>query len=371
MPPLNKMPNTVHCFDFLAKPPADIAPVAVLFGGEAFLKRLAVQQLRSAVVEDQDSPVATFEGNSVEWRDVVDELSTMSLFGGGRRLAIVDEADPFVSRERSRLEDYVAKPKKSGVLVLQVGTWAANTRLYKAIDKSGLQIDCRAPEKAVGKRKVLDEAQLCKWLATWTHTQHSAILDATAAEVLLEITGPELGLLDQELSKLALFAGEGGTIDVQMVRDVVGGWRTNTIWELVDAAADGDAGEALRQLDRLLQAGEHPVALFGQMAWSLRRFAAATRIYQEAERANRRVVLRDALIQAGIQHWNRKGLERAESQLKQLGRDRAGQLYQWLLEIDLALKGSHSNPHRARFVLEQLFLRMSKGLGKSKAKAGP
>jgi len=131
---------------------------------------------------------------------------------------------------------------------------------------------------------------------------------------------------------------------------------------LIDAAADGDAGEALKQLDRLLQAGEHPVALFGQISWSLRRFAAATRVYQEAERARRRILLRDALIQAGIPHWNKEGLERAESQLKQLGRGRAGRIYQWLLETDLALKGSHSNPHRARFILEQLFLRMAKGV---------
>ena len=72
------------------------------------------------------------------------------------------------------------------------------------------------------------------------------------------------------------------------------------------------------------------------------------------------MVLRDALIQAGIQHWNRKGLEKAEKQLLQLGRQRAGQMYRWLLEADLALKGSHSTPHRARFVLEQLILRMAK-----------
>lgn len=361
------MSNTLHAFDFLAKPPAQVPAVVVLFGSEAFLKRLSAQQLRAAVVEDDDSPVSAFDGNAVEWRDVFDELSTMSLFGGGRRLAIVEQADAFVSKERGRLEDYVAKPKSSGVLILQVDSWAANTRLYKAIDKTGLQIDCRPPEKSAGKRKMLDETKLCKWLVAWTAQQHSAKLESTAAEMLLEIIGPELGLLDQELSKLALFAGEGGQIDVPMVRDVVGGWRTNTIWELVDAAADGDSGEALRQLDRLLQAGEHPVALFGQIAWSLRRFAAATRIYQEAERDKRRIPLRDALIQAGIAHWNRKGLERAESQLKQLGRDRAGKLYQWLLATDLALKGSHSNPHRARFALEQLLLRMAKPLGKPKA----
>ncbi len=357
------MPNTIHAFDFLAKPPEAIPPVVVLFGNESFLKRLATSSLRRAIVGDDDAPFATLEGATAQWRDVIDELSTMSLFGGERRLVILEAADKFVTNERGRLETYVEKPRPSGVLILEVDSWASNTKLYKAVDKIGLQIECRAPEKTVGKRKVPDEARLCKWLVAWSQQQHDAKLEAIAAEQLLELVGPEFGLLDQELAKLALFAGPGGKIDVQMVRDVVGGWRTQTIWELIDAAADGDAGEALKQLDRLLQAGEHPVALFGQISWSLRRFAAATRIYQDAERTKQRIPLREALIQAGIPHWNKKGLERAESQLKQLSRGRAGRIYQWLLETDLALKGSHSNPHRARFALEQLFLRMAKGVG--------
>lgn len=356
------MPNTHHAFDFLDQPPKVVPPVVVLFGNESFLKRLATRSLRNVIVGDDDAPFTTLEGATAQWRDVADELSTISLFGGERRLVIVEGADPFVTKERARLETYVEKPRASSVLILDVGSWASNTKLYKAVDKLGLQVDCRAPEKTAGKRKVLDEARLCKWLVAWTRKQHDAKLEGIAAEQLLEIIGPEFGLLDQALSKLALFAGQGGKIDISMVRDIVGGWRAQTIWELLDAAADGDAGEALKQLDRLLQAGEHPVALFGQISWSLRRFAAATRIYQEAERAQRRIALRDALIQAGIPHWNRKGLERAESQLKQLGRGRAGRIYQWLLETDLALKGSHSNPHRARFALELLFLRMAKGV---------
>ena len=58
---------------------------------------------------------------------------------------------------RQRLEDYAAKPRASGVLVLDVDEWPANTRLYKALDQSGLQIDCRPPQKK-GKSKDIDEA---------------------------------------------------------------------------------------------------------------------------------------------------------------------------------------------------------------------
>ena len=45
--------------------------------------------------------------------------------------------------------------------------------------------------------------------------------------------------------------------------------------------------------------------------------------------------------------------------MRQLGPQRAGQLYRWLLEADLALKGTSSAPARARLVLELLIARMS------------
>jgi DNA polymerase-3 subunit delta len=360
------MSQTVHVFDYLHAPDKFApAPVCIVFGDEPFLKQQALQRLRCAVLEDEDAPFTAFEGTTSQWRDVFDELATVALFGGDKRLALVTSADAFVSNYRSRLESYFEKPKTCGVLILDVATWQSNTRLYKQADRSGLQIDCRAPQKAVGRRKVLDEGRLSKWLVTWSRSHHQARLQPMAAQLLLELVGPQFGLLDQELAKLALFAGLDGEVTPEMVRDVVGGWRTQTIWELLDAACDGKSDDALRQLDRLLHSGENALGLFGRISWSLRRFAAATRNYENAQREGRRIGLRQALEQAGFRPWPKGAIERAEQQLKQLGRQRAGRLYRWLLEADLALKGSHSTPHRARFVLEQLLVRLSKDLDKN------
>ena len=52
-----------------------------------------------------------------------------------------------------------------------------------------------------------------------------------------------------------------------------------------------------------------------------------------------------------------------------LGRERAGRLLGWLLEADLALKGASSSPPRARLVLEQLIVRLSKAA--APRQAGP
>lgn len=354
------MAEQLHAFDYLESPSKyPVAPVNVVYGDEPFLKRLAIKALRSAISSDEDTPFATFDGDATQWRDVLDELSTVALFGGGdRRLAVIEQADSFVTKNRERLEAYVEKPRSTGVLILEVNTWLATTRLYKAVAKTGLAIACRAPTLGTGKS--IDRRRVATWLVHWAKQRHDAVLEAKAAALLLDLVGFEFGLLDQELAKLALFVGIGGTIRPELVQDVVGGWKAKTVWELMDAACDGNAAEALRHLDLALQAGEPPIALFGQIAWSLRRFANATRIFQRLEREGRRPALRAVLEQAGFRDFPRGALASAENQLKQLRRDRAGKLHRWLLEADLAMKGSHSSPELSRLVLEQLILRLAR-----------
>ena len=125
---------------------------------------------------------------------------------------MVEDADDFVSRCRPELEDYVGKPSPCGVLMLVVDAWPGNTRLAKAVAKTGLPVDCRLPQQQYGRTAYVDEKKIAKWLVGWAKTRHQAKLVPQAADALLEAIGPELGLLDQELAKLAIQAGVEGTI---------------------------------------------------------------------------------------------------------------------------------------------------------------
>jgi DNA polymerase-3 subunit delta len=352
----------LHAFDFLERPQDHRpAPVTVLFGNEWFLHNLVFHQLRAQLFSDQDVPHELFDGETVAWRDVADELATYSLFSpNSARLALLRDADSFVSQNRAALEEYVSRPITRSVLVLMVTTFPSNTRLYKAIETSQLGIECRAPEKTVGKRKVFDEDRAADWLISHAERCHDARLTKASARLLLEMGEPDFGRLDQELAKLAAFVGAKSKITPETVRDCVGGWRAKTAWEMLDAGLDGQTGTALQLLNELLHAGENPIGLLAQISYTLRQLAAATRIYQRAERAGRRMQLRDALTAAGVRSWPIGTLEKAERHLKQLGRPRATQLYKWLLEADLALKGSHSSPERARWILERLILRIGR-----------
>ena len=341
------MPKAVHSIDFLAQAEAGPPqPVYALFGEEPFLLRQVRERLRTIVLGEGEGEfsLTAFDGPTAELKDVLDELSTLAMFGGGKRLVIVDEADPFVTHYRAELEDYVARPASGGVLVLVLRSFPSNTRLYKAVLAAGVAIECDAPPAA----------RLVKWVADWGAQCHKLRVPSAAAELLLDIIGPELGLLDQELAKLALVAGDDRKITVEMVQQMVGGWRAKTTWEMLDAALAGNAATALAQLDRLLSSGETPVGLLGQISASLRRLAAATRLILSAETAGRRMAIRDALERAGVRSFV---LQKTERELRRLGRQRGGRLYHWLLEDDMDLKGDSSLA--PRLILERLILRLA------------
>jgi len=359
------MPTPIDALDYLKDPAAHAPrPVCVVFGDEAFLKHQVVLRLRREVLGsgEGDFSLGSFDGPTATWRDVLDELATVALFGGGKRLVVVHDADRgrkgqgdapeeaddqargFVARYRAELEEYVARPKSRAVLVLEMASWPANTRLYRAVGEAGLAVAARTP---LAPR--LDE-----WLVAWAKQSHGVVLSGSVAAMIRELVGAELGLLDQELAKLASAAGVGAKITPDMVRQMVGNWRERTAWEMLDSMLEGKVRQALGQLDRVLLAGEHPIAILGQVSATLRRLAAATRLILFGQTTGRRVALRDALGQAGIRDFV---LAKAEGQLRRLGPHRGALLYQWLIEADLDLKGASALPPRT--VLERLVVRLA------------
>ncbi len=349
--------NTVHVFDFLEQESTTIpGGVCALFGGERFLKQLAAQAISA---EGNDYSLTRLEGPTTEFAEVMDELATQSLFGGGGpKIVLIDDADSFVKQYRDRLEA-VVEAKHRNLLVLLVDSWAANTRLYKCIDKHGFQIRCDAPLQ--GRSKNPDIKRISSWLVQRAEKTHDFTLPANGASLLIDLVDCEFGRMDQELQKLALYADKNKKVTMEQVTTVVGGWRTKTMWDAIGAACDGDAGQAVRLLDQLLKTGEHPLALFGQLSWSLRRYSTATEIVLRQVRQGKRPDLSSAVAAAGFKPWGGE-VDSAQGRLKQLGRGRAALILDWLNETDAALKRTHTSEHRGRLALEKLLIKMSREL---------
>lgn len=316
-----------------------LQPVYVLHGDDDFLKRRVRMALRTWVLGNAEGEfgLARYPGETAAWAEVHDELETLP-FLGSRRLVLVEDADAFVTRYRTALEKYVGAPAATGVLVLEVKSWPATTRLARMIDQAATLV-CKAPSVS----RVPD------WCVHWASTQYGKPITGPAAQLLVRLVGPELGQLDQELAKLTTYVGEGKRIDTGDVDQLVGNSRAANTWKIFDAIAAGQMGEALAILDRLFAQGEEPMRLLGAFSHQLRQLAQAARLCVQG------TPLTLALEQVGVLAFNIRGCEQL---LRHLGRRRAERLYDWLLELDMGLKGGSQLPDRTQ--LERLVVQLAR-----------
>ncbi len=310
-------------------------PVYVVYGDDVYLRREVSAGIAGSVLgaEADELAVSRFEGDAASLADVMDELRTLPFFSR-RRIVVVTDADPFVTRYRKELESYVDQPSGAGVLVLMVKSWPANTNLARQVATSGLPLDCNSPP----------EKDLVPWLIHHASNQ-DAVLDADAARLLVELVGAEVGLLTAEVEKLAVYVGEARRIRRADVSRMVEAGRIETVWKVLDAATTGHAAEAIGDLDHLLASGEYPVRVLAALATQLIRIHHAGRL--RAFRMN----LDEACRIAGIRDF---AVGKTRQQHAHLGPSRVDRLPAVLLKADLDLKGGTLLDPRV--VLEELLI---------------
>jgi DNA polymerase-3 subunit delta len=326
--------------EFLKNPPSQAAPLYVLHGDEAFLKRQALRAIRVAAVgaaDADDQAMSMLPGDKATFAEVFDELDTLPFFYP-RRLVVVDAADPFVTANRAELETKVGHLSKTATLVLDVKTWPANTRLAKLVSASATLV-CKSPQ----------QSRLAPWCVDWAKSEYSKQMPFQAAALLVELVGVEMGLLDQELKKLAIYVGDRSKIELEDVDRLVGNNRAANTWKIFDEMAAGNLKEGLAILHRLFDQGEEPMRLLGAFTMQLRRLAQAYRL------TGRGLPLTRALELAGVPPF---GLRGAEAQLRHLGRRRLDRLYDDLLQMHLDLRGNSPLPERTLF--ERFLIRLAR-----------
>lgn len=335
-----------HC-DCLAVDSTQVPPVAISFGTDEYFRREVIEHMIDLLKLDPLS-VSRFDGTDSNWIDVHDELSTQSLFDlGGPKAAYVRKADAFLSKNREMIEKWIERGPSGAILFLDLQSLPSTQKVHRLGLKNGWVIGDKDPTPT----------QLQKWIAFWGKKRHQITLSTSQINVIIDRIGFVGGLIDCELAKLALFRTENGEVSDARVDELVGGWRTQTVWQLTDWVADGEIGKALEELDKLIMSGQSSTGIAAQMSWSLRRYGVAAYAIEQSERlAPNRPDLSRGLTIGGFRSFE---IEKATKRLMRIGRVRAKKLLSWLLELEIELKGSHSQDDRSRIALEEFMLRLA------------
>ncbi|HXX56487.1 MAG TPA: DNA polymerase III subunit delta [Thermodesulfovibrionales bacterium] len=236
------------------------APVYFLYSEESYLLKEASFMVSGAIPEAERSfGLSVYDLDGIDERpsldQVIDSVNTLP-FMGGRRTVILENVQELGKKEMEGLERYIADPAPSSVLVLlhRGKPKAQFTGLTKKV--KAIPLDMR-------------EQDIPSWIRERAR-QKGLVLTDEALDYLIGLIGPDVGLISSELEKFILIGKN--PINKDDIVDIVSGGNDYSVFDLVDAVKDRDAGRVFR-IAKALQESADSYSLLGAINWHYSRLS--------------------------------------------------------------------------------------------------
>jgi DNA polymerase III subunit delta len=204
---------------------------------------------------------------------LINSLAAISLIAS-RRYVLADGVEGWGKKDTESVSEALGElPPETTVALVAHGKPPA--ALKKAVEKAGGELllfdaprEREMPKHLVGEAKEL-----------------GFILEPDAARILVERLGPRPVRLRTEVERLALWAGEGGSVGAEELDAMIADTSEEAIWSLADALVEGDEEEVLRVAERLVAQGEALPRIVYSLAPRLRQALRASRELEQGRPA--------------------------------------------------------------------------------------
>lgn len=240
--------------------PRHLLPVYLLLGKDEFARKMALEITLKIFLDGAKNPALcckTFNAQQNTLQEVVAELETLSFFDE-KKVVVVHQVEKWVKGDLKGIERFFSHPIKGVTLLLTTGALAANTTLYKKIEKAGAILDL-PEEKAWEKEKSMQA-----WLIQEAASQGKK-LDGMCAQAFVKQVGTDQATLKQELEKVICYIDQREAITQKDVALLCPVNPTETIWQLGEALFKREPSTALRISKALLAEGSPFLGLLRQI----------------------------------------------------------------------------------------------------------
>jgi DNA polymerase-3 subunit delta len=236
-----------------------IHPLYFLYGEEEYLKQEFIRELLCTALPEANRAfnLDVLYGDEFDRQVFDDRVGSFPLFSD-RRVVILRNFKGLSTANKDHVIDSAGTSADSVVLVVEAQSSALETvrwkNMKKVADKRGLSF----------KFEFLDEDETLERVrGRFQREERNVTPDAL--ELLVESVGTQLIDLINEVEKLCLAAGSNEVVDRELVGAVVGRYRIESLFSLLDALEEKDPAGMVRRLNRLVQGGEEPVVMLGML----------------------------------------------------------------------------------------------------------
>ena len=223
--------------------------VYLLYGEEAYLKQQYKRNLVKALNPDDDTMnFARYEGKGIDIRELISLFDTMPFFADRRTVLLEDTG--FFKNKCEELADYMKNLPDYLYLVFCESEVDKRSRMYKAVKACG----------SIGEFKQQDEKTLMRWAAGILGKNGRKITQRDV-ELLLSMTGTDMGNLRMELEKLISYTEGREVVTAADIQAVCTTQTTNKIFDMVRAVTEKNQKRALDLYYDLLTLREPPMRI--------------------------------------------------------------------------------------------------------------
>jgi DNA polymerase III subunit delta len=294
----------------------ELRPVYLLTGTDRPKIGRALRRLRTRFGEEA---VEILSAEVVSGEDVTGALNSLGLFGAGR-LVVVQGVEKWKKADAEALDAYLVDPVQGTVLALVVEAPLKDDALGKLVARRGgevLAYDVPKPKDP----------------SVWVRGEFARLgAQATddAARRLVEIAGDDIGYLEQEVEKLATWAG-GEQIGPREVEELAVPVTEAPSWALSDAWGGRDVGEVLSACEAELEKGVEPFLVAVRLAAQVALVRAVQSLAEEglgAKEIAGRLKKHEFRVRKAMGHAERYSRDELDAAIVRLA------------ELDAALKGA-------------------------------
>lgn len=244
-------------------------PVYVLYGKDGYRMQEFISFLAEELLgkEGQELGIVKFDTSETLIEEAVLEAESPSFFHPHKMIVVKDQTllaagkEGKLNHQPDRLMNYLADPCGTSTIVFHVQAEKLDER--RKLVKRLKELD------ALLVFQELDGNDLLRWMVKRAQQQHR-VLQESAAELITVRCGTRLQQLSQEVDKLCLYVGEGGTIGISEVELLTIPSLEEDVFALVDAMAALQTGRALELYRALLLRKEEPIKIVALLARQLR-----------------------------------------------------------------------------------------------------
>lgn len=255
------------------------APLYLLFGPETQRLNDAAIKIRDIFLPQVGGEENYFRynrlGNGTEETpaaEVAAQLNTVSMFGGGKVVWV----GTLESAPKDWAEDmtaYAQNPNPQCSLILTVSVHGWEKKAVDTFEKSKLTAAFSENGVAV-KFAPLKMDELVKWTQSRFRAQ-SCRIGEEAAQRLAELADKDMDRLAGEIEKVSLYAGQGNDVTLDMVEEITGDHRTESVWNFLGHFRKKNIAGSVHALESLMAQSQPPQMILKILTGEIMKIGAA------------------------------------------------------------------------------------------------